>query len=181
MWGLKQNIYKTRRLEATTYCYSFTLSTTSVSSESYTYTDCDGLPQTGMIGGVGGYDANTFCARTIDTFSGAILVTNNGACVAEPPAPAPEDYTYYQAEYNPCVAEACSGTATALWFYNLNPNLIVDKYYFDSMYNRAYHIIDGPFTYAEYTLAGSPPAIQTNASFASNRYNTCTCLPIAPE
>ena len=81
MWAFKQNIYKTRREEGVVIiCYEFTLSTTSASSESYTYTDCDGLPQIGNIGGVGGYDANTFCARTVDTFSGAITVTNNGVC-----------------------------------------------------------------------------------------------------
>ena len=81
MWGFKQNIYKTRRIEGVVpICYSFTLSTTSASSESYTYTDCEGVSQSGTIGMVGGYDAVTFCALSVDSISGGIESTLNGAC-----------------------------------------------------------------------------------------------------
>jgi hypothetical protein len=90
------------------------------------------------------------------------------------------EYTFYQAEQSPCVDDACSGVPTSIWFYNLSASLIVDKYYYNSENDKSYHIIDGPFTYAEYTIAGSPPAIQTNSAFASIMYNTCTCLPLVP-
>ena len=81
MWGFKQNIYKTRRIEGVVpICYSFTLSTTSASSELYTYTDCEGASQSGTIGMVGGYDAVTFCALSVDSISGGIESTLNGAC-----------------------------------------------------------------------------------------------------
>ena len=84
MWGFKQNIYKTRRIEGVVpICYSFTLSTTSASSELYTYTDCEGASQSGTIGMVGGYDAVTFCALSVDSFSGGIELTLNGACPSD--------------------------------------------------------------------------------------------------
>ena len=81
MNNFKKYIYKTRRMEGVVpICYSFTLSTTSATSEQYTYTDCEGVSQSTTIGMVGGYDAVTFCALSVDSISGRIDSILNGAC-----------------------------------------------------------------------------------------------------
>ena len=77
----KKNIFKTRSEEGVVpICYSFTLTTTSASSELYTYTDCEGVSQSGTIGMVGGYDAVTFCALSVDSISGGIQSTLRILC-----------------------------------------------------------------------------------------------------
>ena len=63
-------------------CTSYTVATTSSSSQSYTYTNCDGTPNGGTIGGTGGYDADTFCAQTdtVVLIGSELTLINNGIC-----------------------------------------------------------------------------------------------------
>lgn len=93
---------------------------------------------------------------------------------------APEDYTYYEAEYYSCVAETCTGGPVAAWIYNVDPTLVINNYYYDSVTDKSYYLLSSGQTYAAYVLAGSPPAVETDAAFASIAYVTCTCLPLAP-
>lgn len=81
MNNFKRDIFRTNNLETTNPCDSYTASTSSSNSESYTYIDCNGIKQTETIGAVGGYDANTFCAREILTNTSGVSITYNGACV----------------------------------------------------------------------------------------------------
>jgi len=62
-------------------CQSYTASTSSGTGESYTYTDCNGVSQSDFVGGASGYDANTFCALSVDSYSSQVTITNNGDCV----------------------------------------------------------------------------------------------------
>ncbi len=145
-----------------------TSSSTSTSTSSTTSTTTS--PTTSSSTTTSTTTAPTTSSSTTSTTSTTTTTTT---------APPLEDYTFYQAEYFTCLNDTCSTGPFALWFYNLDPNLIVDKYYYDSAGDRSYHILDGPFTYAEYVTAGTPPAIQTDAAFASIMYNSCTCLAIA--
>ena len=63
-------------------CTSYTVSTYSSSGLSYSYTDCDGLAAGGVIGGAGGYDADTFCALrgTVSVSSPEINLIEFGPC-----------------------------------------------------------------------------------------------------
>lgn len=63
-------------------CTSYTVNTTSSSGQSYSYTACDGTPTDGLIGGVGGYDADTFCAQngTVVLTGPELTLTTNGTC-----------------------------------------------------------------------------------------------------
>jgi hypothetical protein len=77
--------------EVVSGCYQYTVSTTASSAQYYSFTDCDGIPGDGYIGGVGGYDANTFCAQ-VNTISvgGEVNVSTVGPCVVEQtPTPTP--------------------------------------------------------------------------------------------
>ena len=62
-------------------CVSYTVGTTAALSQTYTYIDCEGLPQSGNVGGVSGFDSQTFCAEensvvgTVET-----ATTYNGPC-----------------------------------------------------------------------------------------------------
>jgi hypothetical protein len=62
-------------------CTSYTVSTYSSSGLSYSYTDCDGLEAGGTIGGAGGYDEESFCARrgTVSV-EGSINLIQFGPC-----------------------------------------------------------------------------------------------------
>lgn len=46
-----------------TTCLSYTIATTAAQAQNYTYIDCEGVPQEGYVGGVGGFDSSTFCAQ----------------------------------------------------------------------------------------------------------------------
>ena len=64
-------------------CVGYTVSTTSSSGQSFAYTNCDGTGAGPFnLGGVGGYDADTFCALEDSVvLTGAELnLTNNGPC-----------------------------------------------------------------------------------------------------
>jgi hypothetical protein len=63
-------------------CTSYTVSTTSGSGQSYTYIECDGTPSGGNIGGVSGYDADTFCAQTgtVELIGVELTLTTNELC-----------------------------------------------------------------------------------------------------
>ena len=63
-------------------CTGYTVSTTSGSGQSYSYTECDGTPSGGNIGGAGGYDADTFCAQTgtVTLLGTELTLVTNSAC-----------------------------------------------------------------------------------------------------
>jgi hypothetical protein len=64
-----------------TACLSYTISTTAAQAQNYTYTDCEGVPQEGYIGGVGGFDSTTFCAEENSVVgTGETTTTLNGPC-----------------------------------------------------------------------------------------------------
>ena len=44
-------------------CALYTVGTTAASGQTYTYTDCEGLPQSGNVGGASGFDSQSFCAQ----------------------------------------------------------------------------------------------------------------------
>jgi hypothetical protein len=67
-------------------CNSYTLATTAASGTGGTYLDCEGNPQEVRIGGVSGYDAQTFCA-IVDSvqYNGDCWLVENGICGDNPP------------------------------------------------------------------------------------------------
>ena len=68
-------------------CNNYTVSTTSASGQSYSYVHCDGTNSGGNIGGAGGYDADTFCARvgTVVLAGSELTLTDNGSCSSNQP------------------------------------------------------------------------------------------------
>lgn len=64
-------------------CVEYTVSTTSSSNQNYDYYDCFGvfIPDN-SVGGVGGYDANTFCAQegSVDLIGIDLTLVANGPC-----------------------------------------------------------------------------------------------------
>jgi hypothetical protein len=64
-------------------CVEYTVSTTSSSNQNYDYYDCFGvfIPDN-SVGGVGGYDANTFCAQegSVDLIGIDLTLVLNGPC-----------------------------------------------------------------------------------------------------
>ena len=64
-------------------CVEYTVSTTSASNQNYDYYDCFGvfIPDN-SVGGVGGYDANTFCAQegSVDLIGIDLTLVTNGPC-----------------------------------------------------------------------------------------------------
>ncbi len=65
-----------------TGCTSYTISTTSATSQGYSYINCDGTETGGSIGGVSGYDAVTVCAQTgtVVLVGSELTLTINGTC-----------------------------------------------------------------------------------------------------
>jgi hypothetical protein len=64
-----------------TTCLEYTVATTATLAQLFTYTDCEGNPQSGYVGGVGGYDASTFCAEENTVVgTGETTTTLNGPC-----------------------------------------------------------------------------------------------------
>ena len=63
-------------------CIQYTISTNSGSGQTYTYTDCFGNPdQSGTIGGVSGFDSNTFCAEENSVIgTGQTTTSYDGPC-----------------------------------------------------------------------------------------------------
>jgi hypothetical protein len=62
-------------------CGLYTVATTAASGQTYTYTDCEGLPQSGTIGGVSGFDSQTFCAQENSVIgTGETNTTYDGPC-----------------------------------------------------------------------------------------------------
>jgi hypothetical protein len=62
-------------------CLDYTISTTSVTGQNYTYIDCFGVSQSGNIGGASGFDSNTFCAQGGSVVgTGETITTLNGPC-----------------------------------------------------------------------------------------------------
>ena len=68
-------------------CNSYTVSTTSAGGQSYSYVNCDGTSSGGNIGGAGGYDADTFCARvgSVVLTGSELTLTDNGSCSSNQP------------------------------------------------------------------------------------------------
>jgi hypothetical protein len=63
-------------------CAQYTVATTSGSGQTFTYTDCDGLPQSGTIGGASGFDSQTFCAELNSVVgTGETTTTYDGPCL----------------------------------------------------------------------------------------------------
>jgi hypothetical protein len=64
-------------------CVEYTVSTTSSSNQNYDYIDCFGvfIPDN-SVGGVGGYDSNTFCAQegSVDLIGIDLTLVLNGPC-----------------------------------------------------------------------------------------------------
>ena len=62
-------------------CAQYTVGTTSGTGQTFTYTDCEGLPQSGTIGGASGFDSQTFCAQ-LDSVIGTAETTTtfDGPC-----------------------------------------------------------------------------------------------------
>ena len=90
----------------------------------------------------------------------------------------PTTSTYYQADAYNCLEGMCDVIYESLWIYNVSETLVNTKYYYDSVSNKSYKITSAPKTYAQYTSAGSPPAIEIGYSMA---YDNCTCLVLAPD
>jgi hypothetical protein len=63
-------------------CGLYTIATTAASGQTYTYIDCEGLPQSGNIGGVSGFDSQTFCAQENSVVgTGQTNTTYDGPCL----------------------------------------------------------------------------------------------------
>ena len=72
---------ETTTTTTTIACASYTVGTTSGTGQTFTYTDCEGLPQSGTIGGVSGFDSQTFCAQLNSVVgTGETATTYNGPC-----------------------------------------------------------------------------------------------------
>ena len=68
-------------------CLIYTVSTTSSSGQSYGYIMCDGTPSgLDTIGGVGGFDSDTFCAQidTVQIYGSEISLSSGESCSVEP-------------------------------------------------------------------------------------------------
>jgi len=63
-------------------CVSYTVATSSSSGQSYSYLDCTDALIDGAVGGAGGYDANTFCARpdSVTLLGSELTLIINEAC-----------------------------------------------------------------------------------------------------
>jgi len=63
-------------------CVSYTVATASSSGQNYSYIDCFDVLVEDTIGGVGGYDASTFCARpdSVILTGSELTLTINGTC-----------------------------------------------------------------------------------------------------
>jgi len=63
-------------------CIEYTVSTTSSSGQNYSYIDCFGTDVESTVGGAGGYDANTFCAKldSVILTGSELTLTTNGIC-----------------------------------------------------------------------------------------------------
>jgi hypothetical protein len=63
-------------------CAQYTVATTSGTGQTFTYTDCNGDPQSDTIGGASGFDSRTFCAQ-LDSVVGTAETTTtyDGPCL----------------------------------------------------------------------------------------------------
>tara|TARA_R110001592_G_scaffold347275_3_gene640714 strand:- start:5242 stop:10065 length:4824 start_codon:yes stop_codon:yes gene_type:complete len=61
-------------------CTEYTVSTSSPQANSFSYIACDGTSGGGSIGGVGGYDQETFCAQTGTVNQGLNSLSTGGSC-----------------------------------------------------------------------------------------------------
>jgi hypothetical protein len=62
-------------------CISYTISTSAAEVQNVAYIDCAGVIQQVYVGGVGGYDATTFCAREGSVIpTGQCDLSENGTC-----------------------------------------------------------------------------------------------------
>ncbi len=62
-------------------CISYTISTSASEPQTSAYIDCTGAVQQVTVGGVGGYDATTFCAREGSVIpTGLCELSENGPC-----------------------------------------------------------------------------------------------------
>lgn len=72
---------ETTTTTTTIACASYTVATTAAQAQLFTYTDCEGNPQSGYVGGVGGFDSQTFCAQLNSVVgTGETTTTYNGPC-----------------------------------------------------------------------------------------------------
>ena len=65
-----------------TGCFEYLVSTTSSSSQCYSYIDCEGTEQTGCIGAIGGYDSRDICAQedTVILLGSEMMLNVYGPC-----------------------------------------------------------------------------------------------------
>ena len=61
-------------------CYEYQVSTYSPSGIPYSYIDCEGLQAGGAIGGAGGYDSDTFCAKRGSVSASGLNLIEYGPC-----------------------------------------------------------------------------------------------------
>jgi hypothetical protein len=75
----------TPTIEPTIECRIYTVSTTSSGGQGYEYINCDGTPGGGNIGGVSGYDADTFCAQinTVQLLGVELSLSIGESCTIE--------------------------------------------------------------------------------------------------
>ena len=61
-------------------CIQYQISTSSSFGISYSYIDCEGIEAGGTLGGVGGFDSDTFCAQEGSVDSGGMTLVDQGPC-----------------------------------------------------------------------------------------------------
>jgi hypothetical protein len=61
-------------------CIQYQISTSSSFGISYSYIDCEGIEREGTLGGVGGFDSDTFCAQEGSVNSGGMTLVDQGPC-----------------------------------------------------------------------------------------------------
>ena len=63
-------------------CAQYTVGTTSGTGQTFTYTDCEGLPQSDTVGGASGFDSRTFCAQLNSVIgTGETTTIYDGPCL----------------------------------------------------------------------------------------------------
>jgi hypothetical protein len=58
----------------------YQIGTSSASAIPYSYIDCEGNEAGGALGGVGGFDSDTFCAQEGSVDSGGMTLIDEGPC-----------------------------------------------------------------------------------------------------
>jgi hypothetical protein len=61
-------------------CIQYQIGTSSSFGIIYSYIDCEGIEAVGILGGVGGFDSDTFCAQEGSVNSGGMTLVDQGPC-----------------------------------------------------------------------------------------------------